>query len=66
MISKNYSCFKYFVDSVSFDGKIDESDVSLKDVAYFAYVLEGMDDQVQLETEVKNKVTDLQLKNFQK
>lgn len=64
MISKSYNCFKYFVDSVSFDGKINESDVSLKDVAYFAYTLDGMTDQVRVQTEIKKKITDLKLKNL--
>ncbi|MFT6243467.1 MAG: hypothetical protein ACJA0U_001041 [Salibacteraceae bacterium] len=64
MYSKNYNCFKYFVDSVSFDGKITKSDVSLKDIAYFAYVLDGMDDQVKLKTEIHKKVVNLELRNL--
>jgi len=64
MYSDSYNCFKYFVDSVSFDGKINESNISLADVSYFAYTLDGMNDQVRLSTEIKKKVTDLQLKNF--
>lgn len=64
MLSNNYNCFKYFVDSVTFDGQINESDLSLRDVAYFAYALEGMDDQIQLKTEIYRKVTNLKLKNF--
>lgn len=64
MLSESYNGFKYFVDSVKFDGKIDESNVSLKEVAYFAYALEGMDDQVRVKSEIKNKVTKLRLDNF--
>lgn len=64
MYSKSYNCFKYFVDSVSFDGKITKSDISLKDVAYFAYVLEGMDDQVKLKTEIHKEVVNLELRNL--
>ncbi len=64
MLSDSYNGFKYFVDSVKFDGKIDESNVSLKEVAYFAYALEGMDDHVRLKTEISNKVAKLRLKNF--
>ncbi|NRA10346.1 MAG: hypothetical protein HRT57_00150, partial [Crocinitomicaceae bacterium] len=64
MLSKSYNCFKYFVDSVSFDGKITNADVSLKDVAYFAYALEGMDDQVKLKTEIHNKIIELELRDL--
>lgn len=64
MLSKSYNGFKYFVDSVKFDGKIDESNVSLKDVAYFAYVLDGMDDHIRLKTQIKDKVTHLRLRGL--
>ena len=64
MLSNSYNCFKYFVDSVSFDGNITQSNVSLKDVAYFAYVIEGMDDQVKLKTGIHNKVVDLELRDL--
>ncbi len=59
MVSKSYKGFQYFVDSVKFDGQIDASNVSLKDISYFAYALEGMDDQIRLKTKIKDKVTRL-------
>jgi hypothetical protein len=64
MLSNSYNCFKYFVDSVTFDGKIDKSHLSLKDVAYFAYNLEGMDDYVRLKGNIERKVTDLKVSNL--
>lgn len=65
MVSKTYRSFLYFVDSVRFDGQIDASDVSLKEVAYFAYTLEGMNDHVRVKSKIKNKVTQLSLKDFE-
>jgi len=64
MLSKSYNGFKYFVDSVKFDGQIDESNVSLKDIAYFAYVLDGMDDHVRIKTQIKDKVARLRLRDL--
>lgn len=65
MLSDSYNGFKYFVDSVRFDGQIDESDVSLKEVAYFAYVLEGMEDRVRVKSRIKSKVAKLRLRDFE-
>lgn len=64
MLSDSYNCFLYFVDSVRFDAQIDESNLSLKEVAYFAYALEGMDDQIRFSTKIKRKVTQLKLPDF--
>jgi hypothetical protein len=64
MISKTYTSFRYFVDSVKFDGRIAQSDVNLAEVAYFAPVLTGMNDHIRLETVIKNKVTKLRLPDF--
>lgn len=64
MLSDRYTCFKSFVDSVTFDAKIDESSLSLKEIAFFALPLEGMNDRVRLSTEIHQKVSDLKLKNL--
>lgn len=65
MVSNNYTNFKQFVDSVKFDGQIDESDVSLAEIAYFAPALEGMNDRVRVKSKIKNKTTKLKLPDFQ-
>lgn len=64
MVSKNYTAFKYFVDSVSFDARIDKSSLSLEEVALFAHPLRGMKDQVRFSTIVKDKVKELKIKDF--
>lgn len=64
MLSDSYDCFNYFEDSVSFDAKIDRSIIDLRDVAYFAYALEGMNDTVRLSTSVHNKIPDLKLEKL--
>ncbi len=53
-----------FEDSVTFDAKINESNVSLKDISYFGTALEGMDQQVILQAEVSNKVKNLKIANM--
>lgn len=53
-----------FEDSVTFDVKINESNVSLKDISYFGTALEGMDQQVILEAEISNKVKNLKVANM--
>lgn len=56
--------FRDFVDSVSFNGVIDSSYVSMRDVSIFAHVLEGMRDMVHLKAEVTNKVTNMAIRNL--
>lgn len=64
MLSTGYTDFKTFVDSVKFDAKIDKSSVSLKEAAYFAYILDGMEDTVQLTTNISKFSKNLRLTNF--
>lgn len=64
MLSQTWTSFKYFVDSVTFDSKIDSSSVALDEAALFGYALRGMNDQVSLSTELHNKTSALQIKNF--
>ncbi len=61
MISSHFEDFRSFEDSVSFDAIIDSSSLSLKEVALFAYVMDGMEDQVRLSTKIKRKVKNLKL-----
>ncbi len=64
MLSTGLEDFKYFVDSVKFDAKIDKSTVDLSEAALFAYVLEGMNDTIQLSTSIQKEVKRLKLANF--
>jgi hypothetical protein len=53
-----------FEDSVKLDIILDQSTVSMKDVSFFAYALEGMDEQVLLKGEVKDKIDGLKIRNL--
>ncbi len=53
-----------FEDSVVFDASILPSNVSLKDISYFASALEGMDQQVHLSGKVTRKVNNLRLSDL--
>ena len=61
MNSKEFPDFKKFVDKVSFDAKIEESSVALSEAAYFAYILKGMNDTIQLSTHISRQVKNLKL-----
>lgn len=56
--------FKTFVDDVSFDAQLAYSEVSMKDVSYFAPALKGMDEQVRLEAKVTQRIKDLSIQNL--
>lgn len=64
MLTTGYADIKTFVDSVRFDAKINHSSVSLKEAAYFAYILDGMEDTVQLSTSISKFSKNLRLTNF--
>ncbi len=64
LLMNDYADIQTFVDSVSFDGKIETSKVSLKDVSYFAHNLEGMDQIVSVKGIVTNKVDNLKIANL--
>lgn len=53
-----------FEDSVSFDAKIDSSEVSLVDVSYFATALKGMYQTVQLQAGLRQKVKNLKISDI--
>ncbi|MEJ6617478.1 MAG: translocation/assembly module TamB domain-containing protein [Crocinitomicaceae bacterium] len=64
MLITGYTDILSFVDSVRFDAKIDRSIVSLKEAAMFAYILNGMEDTVQLTTSISKYSKNLRLTNF--
>ena len=64
MLSTGLRDFKYFVDSVKFDAKIDSSTIDLAEAALFAYVLDGMNDTVHLSTSIQKEVRRLKLVDF--
>jgi len=53
-----------FEDSVNFDCSIQPSHVSMKDVSYFASVLEGMEQMVYLSGKVSRKVNNLRISDL--
>lgn len=64
MLTTGYTDILTFVDSVRFDAKINRSTVSLKEAALFAYILDGMEDTVQLSTRISKFSKNLRLTNF--
>lgn len=60
----HFEDFKYFVDSVYFDAQIDESLVSLEDVALFGHPLDGMNDMVRIKANVTNNVNHLKISDL--
>lgn len=64
LIYSGFDDFFHFVDSVKFDGKLDESLISLKDVSRFAPMLQGMDEVVRMKGEVYNVVNQLRIRNL--
>ena len=64
MLSTGFTDFKSFVDSVTFDAKIDKSIIDLKEEALFAPILAGMNDTIQLTTAIYKKVKNLRLANL--
>lgn len=64
LLMNDYADIQTFVDSVTFDGELASSKVSLKDVSYFANNLEGMDQIVNVKGKVTNKIDNLKISNF--
>ena len=64
LLMNDYADIQTFVDSVTFDGLLAKSKVSLKDVSYFAHNLEGMDETVYVKGKVNNKVDNLKISNL--
>lgn len=64
MRSTGLADFKTFVDSVKFDGELQDSRVHLKEIAYFAPVLEGMIDTLTVRGKIGQKTTNLKLSDI--
>lgn len=64
MLSTGFVDFKSFVDSVSFDGRVDRSRIDLKEGALFAPILKGMNDTIYLSSSLEKKVKNLRLADF--
>lgn len=61
---KGLKRFRTFVDDVSFDAILSQSKVSMKDVAYFAPRLKGMEEQVVVSATVLDRIKDLKIRNL--
>lgn len=59
------SKFRTFVDDVAFDSQLSMSTVGMRDITYFAPELKGMDEVVQVQAEVMDRIKDLKINNIQ-
>ncbi|MFN6084842.1 MAG: translocation/assembly module TamB domain-containing protein [Fluviicola sp.] len=64
LISKPMSGFNSFEDSVTFDARIDSSQVNMHDISLFAPTLKGMNDLVYLEADVSRKIKNLRISDL--
>lgn len=62
--AKSFEAFQHFNDQVRFDAVIDSSSINLKDITYFAPVLEGMDQQIKLTATVQKPLSWLSITDF--
>jgi hypothetical protein len=60
----SFQNYNSFLDSVDFDAKLSKSMISMQDIAYFAPELEGMDQQVEVQARVTQKVKNLKIDNL--
>lgn len=65
LLYTGYGDFNAFVDSVAFSSDLYETTVSLKDVAYFAPTLTGMDQQISFHGNLSKKVKNLRVSDFE-
>lgn len=61
LLMNSFADFSVFVDTVNFDAVLNESTVSFRDVSYFATALEGMDQVVDIQATVTQKVKNLDI-----
>jgi len=64
LISNGLDDFKYFVDSVKFDARLNKSSIDLSETSLFAHFLKGMNDTIKLCTSLEKEFKCLKLKNF--
>lgn len=62
--TKSWKSWMYFEDSVKLQAEILPSEVSLKDVSYFATPLKGLSHVLKIEGRVKGNVRKMKVKNF--
>lgn len=62
--AENWTRYKNFLQNVSLDGKIEESELDLSDLTYFVRGLQGMDQKLKLSSTVKGTLSDLALDDF--
>ncbi|TNE52677.1 MAG: hypothetical protein EP338_14385 [Bacteroidetes bacterium] len=62
--TRELSDFSEFVDKVVFDVQLTKSQVSLRDVSYFATVMEGMDQDLELEAVLSKRIKDLKISDL--
>lgn len=65
LLYTGYTDFQSFEDSVAFRSDLYESVISLKDVAYFAPVLTGMDQELTFSGKVSKYVKNLRIADFE-
>ncbi len=61
LLTQSFEDYQQFEDSVRFDAELNKSQVSLKDVSYFATALEGMDQKISLKAKVTDKIKNLHI-----
>lgn len=64
LLYSSYTQFKSFVDSVAFEADLNQSYVSLRDIAFFAPQLDGMDQVIEIEGKFTKFVKDLRAEDF--
>ncbi len=60
----DYTDYRTFVDSVTFDGTISRSHISMADVAYFAHPLEGMNEVISFNGKISQKIPNLKISDL--
>ncbi|MFT5780100.1 MAG: hypothetical protein ACI837_003061, partial [Crocinitomicaceae bacterium] len=64
LLTNHYSDFYKFLDSVTFDVKINDSRISMEDVALFGTSLEGMNEIIRFRTDISKTINNLKLSNL--
>ena len=64
LIYSGFDDFSHFIDSVRFDADLNKTVVSFKDIAVFAPMLYGMDQQIYIDGKFDNYIKDLKASNL--
>ncbi|NTW32600.1 MAG: hypothetical protein HGB12_08255, partial [Bacteroidetes bacterium] len=62
---KAYSDFSDFNEKVKIESYINRSKINLKDISFFVPELKGMDNIINISGEIKGKISNLKIKDFQ-